>query len=151
MDQLLVRRAGSTLSVLLLVFAAACTSGPAKKAGLTTTVAPGGAAGQRWMVCGQDLSQTAAGFYVEDASDHDITVTRKSPPGDVYLQFSHDCKADPHFQVTPPGAATVRVGSPPATPVGVVLTPTADKFTVTFQRPSGPGKVTVDFTGPPPT
>ena len=153
-----VRIAGMMTMAVALTVLAACSSGTTKKHAATTstTTTPSlsgsgeASTGLRWLICGQNLSQSQAGLYIEDASDHDITVTRISVDN-VYLQFSHDCNADVHYQVVPPSAANLVAASPPNKPVAVVLHPFAQKFVVTFQRPSGPGKVTVDFTQPPPT
>jgi hypothetical protein len=130
--------------IVMLGVMAACSSG-----GDTRSNRQESESSRPWDVCGQKIRLTAAGFFVEDASLHDILVDRRSAGDNVYLQLSHDCKADVHYQVVPPGAATLAAEAPPTKPVAIVLHPVAQRFVVTFQRPSGPGKVTIDFTHPP--
>jgi len=151
---------------LLLVVAVgsgliACSSGGGTKSKASPPAPPRGveagstsANGRRfngsaaWDVCGQSIGLTSAGFHVDDASDHDVRVSETSPPDAVYLLLSHDCDADVHYKVEPPDAAAVLATAPPAKPVAVVLHPLAEAFSVTFQRPSGVGTVTVDLAPP---
>ena len=128
----------SGVAVCLLL--AGCSSGGDKK------VVPRESSAAFVDICGRKFNEGQS--FLEDASAHDIVVNRTSPGDDVVLQLSHDCKADVNYHIVPSNAATVVRSAPVDKPVFLILHPTAQKFTVTFQRPSGPGKVTVDFTQP---
>lgn len=137
------------VAALVALLLAACSGNGHKSAAPTgQTLAPGNHGRGPWDICGQSINLTSSGFHVEDASQHDLTVGATSGPDAVYLQLSHDCNADVHYQVEPSNAASVLASAPATRPVVVVLHPVARTFAVTFQRPSGPGKVTVDLTQP---
>lgn len=127
---------------MALVLLAGCSSGGRKA---ITHVSNGTPIAN---VCGQRFNEGGGGWYLEDASQHDLVVNRMSPGDEVVVQLSHDCKANVDYQIVPPNAANVVHSAPPDKPVFLILSPTAQKFVVNFQRPSGPGTVTVDFTQP---
>jgi hypothetical protein len=91
------------------------------------------------VICGQVVSESAAGAYVQDVSSGSATVDSVSVGDDIFLKLAPDCGHGATVTVVPARAASVvkQVKADDGKLAAIVLQPTMPEFEIRVGRPGG--------------